>query len=193
MNLSKRKAIKKLEELLIPKSGKGIVARSFDKKSGVVTLSATHANQDFAITISKAIFYELRKFYVDQMTTSASNNVSILQLKVDSIKSELAKVQANYARTTDQSFGLLLQQDKVDLKKLALKEQILIAMYAEAQKNLETFRFMNESAIPTLTVIDMPYSPLKKVDNAFLFCLLGVFIGAIFSSAFLVIRYFFNS
>ncbi len=189
LNFSKRKSIKILENLLIPKSGDGIVSKTFDKKSGVVTISSTHEKEELAIVIAKEIFNKLRDFYIEQMTTSASNNVLILQRKVDSIKFELAKVQSSYARTTDQSFGLLFQEDKVELKKLAVREQMLMAMFSEAQKNLETFKFMNDSAIPTLTVIDMPYSPLKKIQKSKLFYFAGGFlIGGFLAILFFLIR-----
>lgn len=189
MSFSKRKALKKLESLLIPKTGDGIISKSFDKKSGVVTLAATHENEEFAIILTKEIFNKLRDFYVEQITTSAGNNVLILQKKVDSIKFELAKVQSSYARTTDQSFGLLFQEDKVELKKLAVREQMLLAMYAEAQKNLETFKFMNDSAIPSLTVIDMPYSPLRIIRKSIiLFTASGFFLGGFLTLLFILTR-----
>ena len=57
--------------------------------------------------------------------------------KVDSIQGELNSVRRQLARKTDQSLGLLLNEEKVDLKSLAVKEQILLTMYGEAQKNLE--------------------------------------------------------
>lgn len=194
MSFPKRKAIKKLENLLIPKTGEGIISKSFDKKSGVVTLAATHENEEFAIVLTKEIFNKLRDFYVEQMTTSAANNVVILQKKVDSIKFELAKVQTSFARTTDQSFGLLFQEDKVELKKLVVREQMLMAMYAEAQKNLEAFKFMNDSAIPTLTVIDMPYSPLKKFEKSkFLYTSGGFFLGGLLTFLLIAIRHWYKN
>jgi hypothetical protein len=194
MSFSKRKALKKMQEFLIPKDGKGIITRTFDKKSGVVTLSAIHKNEEFAIVLTKEIFNKLRDFYVEQMISSAANNVQILEQKVDSIKFELSRVQSLYARGSDQSFGLLFQEDKVHLKKLAIKEQILLAMYAEAQKNLETFKFMNDSAIPSLTVIDMPYSPLKEVKyNKLIFSTIGMMLGIFFVVTFLLIRIWYKN
>jgi uncharacterized protein involved in exopolysaccharide biosynthesis len=175
--------------LLIPKTGDGIITKSFEKKSGVVTLVATHENEDFAIVLTKEIYYKLRDFYIEQTITSAANNVVVLQKKVDSIKLELSQVQTSFARASDRSFGLLFQEDKVDLRKLAIREQMLLAMYAEAQKNLETFKFMNDSAVPSLTVIDMPYSPLKEIEyNKVLFTLGGFFIGAFFALLFFLFR-----
>lgn len=194
MSLSKRRAIKKLENMLIPKQGNGIISKAFDKKSGVVSLSAVYHDEEFAILITKAIFNKLRDFYIEQMVTSAANNVIVLQKKVDSIRLELNSVQSSYARRTDQSFGLLFQEDKVELKKLAVREQMLMAMYAEAQKNLETFKFMNDSAIPSLTVIDMPYSPLKKIEKSkILYTTGGFFLGGLLSFIIIAIRRWYNS
>jgi hypothetical protein len=189
MSYARRKAIKLLEAILIPKVGTGIISKSYDKKSGIVKLSAVHHNEEFSIVLVKEIFNKLRDFYVEQTITSAANNVVILQKKVDSIKTELSKIQSLYARTTDQSFGLIFQEDKVDLRKLAVREQMLTVMYAEAQKNLETFKFMNDSAIPTLTVIDMPYSPLGVIRRSkILFTLGGFFLGAFLCFGFIVTR-----
>jgi len=190
----KRKVLKYIESKIIPKSGVGLLTKSFDKKSGIVNLSVTHTNEEFAILLAKTVFYCLREFYVQQMVSSAANNVSILEKKVDSIRVALSQVQSSYARTLDQSTGLLFQEDKVALKKLSLREQLLIAMYGEAQKNLETFKFMNDSAIPSLTVIDMPFSPLKKIEkNKFLYMVGGLFLGGFLASLFIFIRLWFNN
>ncbi len=194
MTFPKRKAIKLLEDVLIPKSGDGVITKTFDKKSGVVTISSTHENEDFAILLTNEVFNKLRDFYIEQMTTSAANNVLVFQRKVDSIKQELSKVQLSYARNSDQSLGLLLQEDKVELKKLAVKEQMLLVMYSEAQKNLEAFKFMNDSAIPSLTVIDSPYSPLKKIQRSkVLFTLGGFILGIILSCLFILIRIWYKN
>ncbi len=193
MAYPKRKALKVLEGMLLPKSGNGIIALSFDKKSGIVTLSAIHKNEEFAIVLVKAIFNKLKDFYVEQMIASAEMNVGLLQKKVDSIKYELTKIQNVYARTTDQSIGLLFQEDKVELKRLAFKEQMLSAMYAEAQKNLETFKFMNDSAIPSLTVIDMPYSPLENIQgNKILYAAVGTLIGFFSVLIFFTFRFYYR-
>ncbi len=189
MSFARRKAIKRLEGILIPKVGQGIITKSYEKKSGIVKLTATHHNEEFSIVLVKEIFNKLRDFYVEQTITSAANNVVILQRKVDSIKTELSRIQSLYARTTDQSLGLIFQEDKVDLRKLAVREQMLTVMYAEAQKNLETFKFMNDSAIPTLTVIDMPYSPLGVIRRSkLLFTLGGFFLGSFLCLGFIATR-----
>ena len=59
--------------------------------------------------------------------------------------------------------GILLQEDKVALKNLALEEQMLTLLYAETKKNYETFKFMEESFTPPFLVVNQPYMPLEKL------------------------------
>jgi len=166
MSLYKRKAYKIVKSLLIPEKGNGVVKKSFDKKSGVLTISCTHTNEEFAIVMSNVIYDELSDFFIEQMTYSSNNNAEVLKQKIDSIDRELYNIRRNFASQTDQSLGLLLQQDKVSLKELGLKEQMLTVMYAEAQKNYEGFRFMNQAAMPSLTLIEAPYSPINPSSKS---------------------------
>lgn len=160
LSLSQRKAYKQIKSLMISEKGNGVVNKSFDKKSGVLTVSCIHPDEAFAIALSEAIYSELTQFFIDQMAFTATTNAEVMKTKLDSIQRELDAVRRGYARQTDQSLGLLLQQDKVNLKALAVKEQMLNVMYAEAAKNYEGFRFVNQAAMPSLTLIEAPYSPL---------------------------------
>ncbi|NDD59356.1 MAG: hypothetical protein EBZ47_08985 [Chlamydiae bacterium] len=184
-----RKAFKTVVAALIGE--KGIVGKSFDKKSGIVTLTVTHSNEDFAIAVNELIFSELRIFFRDQASETANMNVEILTKKVDSIQGELNSVRRQLARKTDQSLGLLLNEDKVDLKSLAVKEQILLTMYGEAQKNLETFLFMGQSASNStaLNLLNAPYSPLTPTSKSkILYSIAGFILASIFAFGFILVR-----
>jgi hypothetical protein len=184
LNFSQRKAMKIISrQVIAEEEAKGMVEKSFNKKSGVVKLMVTYKNERFAIELSKAIYQELVTFYIDQTLYTANNNVSILTKKVDSIRNALSSVQRSYAQQSDQSLGLLLQEDKVDLKSLAVKEQLLTIMYGEATKNLETVKFMQASAMPSLLVIDSPYPPIKPVLKS---KILYTLIGLLFPTALLL-------
>jgi hypothetical protein len=177
LSLAQRKAYKLIKGLMTPDKGDGVVRKSFDKKSGVLTLSCVHKDQDFAISLSKVIYDELSDFFVEQMTFTANNNAAVMRQKLDSIKGELDVVRRMFATQSDQSLGLLLQQDKVDLKALAVKEQMLNVMYAEAIKNYESFEFINKAAIPSLMLIDAPMAPIQPVRRGkVMYGILGSFL-----------------
>ncbi|MEY4586488.1 MAG: hypothetical protein ACK4Y0_04155 [Bacteroidota bacterium] len=188
-NFPQRKAFKAVLASFIGE--KGIVSKSFDKKSGIVSLDVTHADEDFAIELNRVIYNELKSFFQDQASESANMNVAILTKKVDSIQGELNSVRRQLARRTDQSMGIFLNEDKVDLKSLAVKEQILLTMYGEAQKNLETFLFMGQTASSStaLNLLDVPYSPLTPTSKSkILYSGLGFFLASFFTFGFILIR-----
>jgi hypothetical protein len=179
LTLAQRKAYKIIKGMMTPEKGNGVVQKSFDKKSGVLTLSCVHHHEAFTIALSNVIYDELSAFFIEQMTYSASNNADVMRQKLDSIKGELDIVRRSFATQSDQSLGLLLQQDKVDLKAMAVKEQMLNVMYAEAIKNYESFEFVNKAATPSLMLIDSPFSPIRPTQKSK--ALYAMLIAALFT------------
>jgi len=188
-NFPQRKAFKGVLASFIGE--KGIIDKSFDRKSAIVSLDVSHADEDFAIELNRLIYNELKSFFQDQASESAKINVAILTKKVDSIQGELNSVRRQLARRTDQSMGIFLNEDKIDLKSLAVKEQILLTMYGEAQKNLETFLYMGQTASSStaLNLLDIPYSPLTPTSKSkILYSGLGFFLASFFTFGFVLIR-----
>jgi len=193
-NFPQRKAYKAVMAAFVGE--KGIVGKSFDKKTGIVSLDVTYKDEDFSIEVNELIYEQLKNFVRDQASETASLNTAVLTKKVDSIQGELNAVRRQLARKTDQSLGLLLNEDKVDLKSLAVKEQILLTMYGEAQKNLETVLFMGQSAsnATNITLLDRPFSPIKPIKKSkILFSLAGFFLASFFTFGFILIRRWFKN
>jgi hypothetical protein len=187
-NFAQRKAFKNIVTTLAGQ-GATIVGKSFDKKSGVFTLTVSHKSEEFSIEFAKAIFEQLEQFIYSQSVNTSGKNVVLINNKLDSIKAELNYVQNSLARSNDRTLGLLMQEDKVNQKKLMIKEQMLTMMYGEAQKNLETFKFMNESINSGLEVIEQPYAPIKPVKKSTLkFALIGFLFFGFSSFSFLVAK-----
>jgi hypothetical protein len=177
LDFPQRKAIKIIIGSLIGKDNSSkLIGKSFDKKSGVVTLAVTYENEDFSIALTNAIYKEVIEFYSDQSLAATSNNVQVLNQKADSIRRELDATRRAFAKNSDQALGLLLQEDKVENKSLSFKEGMLSLMYAEVQKNLETLKYLESSSMPSFSIIDQPYSPIKPFKRSNTgYCLLGFF------------------
>jgi uncharacterized protein involved in exopolysaccharide biosynthesis len=171
-----------------------IIQHSFEKKTGVFSMSVNNKNEEFSIKVSSLMLDGIRRFIKSYTTESLNNNVTVLNKKVDSIKSELHYVRKKLAKATDQSFSVFLNEDKVDLKTLAAQEQILLAMYVEAQKNLETILFMGQSAsnAAAVIVLDRPYSPIRPIQKSILnYTIAGFFIlGFVSFGLILFLRWF---
>jgi hypothetical protein len=197
LDLSHRRALRRLVRTLI--GGEVLleeakISKSFDKKSGVVTLAVKSINEGFAIEMTKSIYKMLIAFYLDQSLSTPRNNVSVLMAKSDSIKRELDAVRLRYAEKTDQGLGLLLQQDQVLNKSLAYKENMLSIMYGEVQKNLETLRYIEASSMPSFTILDQPFSPITPIKpKTYLWTPIGFFIGFVFLFVFLRLKLYFSS
>lgn len=191
-NFSKRKAYKIIINNFINEKST-VLTKSFDKKSGVIDLSIKTFNESFSIEFCKLIYSELDQFIYNQQLNSSGKNVEILDKKIDSIKSELSYVQNSLARSTDRTLGLLMQEDKVNQKQLIMKEQMLTIMYGEAQKNLETFKFVNESINKGLEIIEYPLSPIIPESKSKLrYTLIGFFLSGIISYVILFIHNWFK-
>jgi uncharacterized protein involved in exopolysaccharide biosynthesis len=190
LNFAQRKAMRIIIGSLIGKDNSNkLIGKSFDKKSGVVTLEVTFKDEDFSIELTNAIYREVIEFYSDQSLAATSNNVQVLSRKADSIRRELDVTRRAFARNSDQALGLLLQEDKVENKSLSFKENMLSLMYAEVQKNLETLKYIEASSMPSFSIIDSPYSPIKPLQKKPLFFFLFGFITvAIFTLFILKLR-----
>jgi len=113
---------------------------------------------------------------------------------VDSIKNALGYTQSASAKQIDQGLGILLQQDRVQQKNLGIKENMLILMYGEAQKNLEQLSFIQATTSPSFSIIDQPYSPIKpETKSKILFTLVGMFLFGVFTFGFIIVRRWFRS
>lgn len=195
LDFPQRKAIKMIIGSLIGKDNTSkLIGKSFDKKSGVVTLAVTYKNEDFSIALTNAIYNEVIEFYSDQSLAATSNNVQVLTQKADSIRRELDATRRAFAKNSDQALGLLLQEDKVENKSLSFKENMLSLMYAEVQKNLETLKYIEASSMPSFSIIDQPYSPIMPTRKSKIIYTLSLFflIGFVFLGLFGIKEYLKN-
>ena len=192
LNYPQRKAIKILTSMLIGPNG--ILQKSFDKKSGVISTSVVYTHEELAIQLTKALYEELVTFYTNESVSSIASKVEVVRKKVDSIQGALNFTQQVSAVKSDQGLGLLLQQDRMDQKRLGLKESVLTLMYGEAQKNLEQLNFILATTSPSFNIIDQPYSPIKPVRKSkVVFGLIGFVLSGMFIFIFIWVRIWFRT
>ena len=192
LNYPQRKAIKIMTSMLV--GPKGILQKSFDKKSGVFSISVVYTHEELAIHITKAVYNELVTFYTNESVSSIANKVEVVRRKVDSIQGALNYTQQTSAVKSDQGLGLLLQQDRVDQKRLGLKEGVLTIMYGEAQKNLQQLELILATTSPSFNIIDQPYSPIKPIGKSkVVFGLIGFVLSAMFTFIFIWGRIWFKT
>ena len=192
LSYAQRKAIKYLTGFVAGKGGS--LTKAFDQKSGVINIAVSHANEELSIALTNAIYNRIVDFYSKESMSTITTKLEVLQNKVDSIKNALGYTQSASAKQMDQGLGILLQQDRVQQKNLNIKENILIMMYGEAQKNLEQLSFLQATTSTSFSIIDQPYSPITpKRKSKKLFTLAGSILLGFFSFGFLLARSWFES
>ena len=190
LSYAQRKAIKYLKDFVAGV----ILTKGFDKKSGVINIAVSHANEELSIALTNAIYNRIVDFYSKESMSTITPKLEVLQNKVDSIKNALGYTQSASAKLMDQGLGILLQQDRVQQKNLSIKENILILMYGEAQKNLEQLSFLQATSSTSFSIIDQPYSPITPTgESKMLFTLAGSILLGFFSFGFLLARSWFES
>jgi uncharacterized protein involved in exopolysaccharide biosynthesis len=191
LSLAQRKATKIITNIIAGQ--KGTLKKVFDKKSGIISVTVSENHEELAIGVSKKVYDKLVEFYINESVASLQSRLNILQAKVDSIKYALNATQRAAAVSSDQGLGLILQQDRVDQKRLGLKENVLTLMYSEAQKNLEQLNFILATTSPSFNIIDQPYSPIYPARKSkIIFSLIGIFFAGIFSVGFILVRIFYK-
>ncbi len=171
MSVVERKALKRM--IAFVTGPKGILQKSFDKKSGIISLNTSSFSENLSIAITEQVYQTFVRFYINEASVTSNQNVDMLRRKVDSIRNELYAVQRSAAVQSDQALGVLLQQDRVENKSMAIKEQMLTVMYAEAQKNFQTYQTTQSMNKPIFSLIEEPFSPIEaKKTSKLLFALL---------------------
>ena len=178
LNFAQRKAIKVISVMLA--GPKGMLSKSFDKKSGIIQMSVVYSHEELSIQLNKAIYNELVHFYTNESVAPLASKVAILQAKVDSVQGVLNYTQNMSALKNDQGLGLLLQQDKVVQKRLGIKETMLTMTYGELLKNLEQLKYILATTSPSFSIIDEAFSPIKPQGKSKL--IFGIMGGVFFGS-----------
>jgi hypothetical protein len=192
LNLEQKKVLKIILSK-ISNPSLSLLKPSFDKKSGIIALNFDSINEELSINFTLNLYQVLVEFYNTESNTNSSKNLYVIERKVDSIKTLLYQTQMQSAQINDQALGVILQKDRVDAKSTNVKENMLMIAYGEAQKNLETLRFMTSSSKTLFTILEYPFSPIRPTQKSkIIFAGFGLFLGFFLSFSFLRFRLFFR-
>ena len=186
-----KKVLKIILNQISNQASSSLLKPSFDKKSGIITLGFGSIKEELSINFTLRLYHLLVEFYNTESNTNSSKNLYVVERKVDSLRTLLYQTQMQSAQINDQALGVILQKDRVGAKSTSVKENMLMIAYGEAQKNLETLRFMTSSSKTLFTILEYPFSPIRPIQKSkILFSGLGLFLGFVFSFIFFRIRLF---
>ena len=170
-----------------------IFGATLNEDTGIMTLSAATSDEMLSIYLLNTLYRKVSEFYISKSTERESQTLAILIQKRDSIGRALYNNDYTTANFEDQNMGILLQQDKVPVKRYQRNNQILSGVYAESIKNVELAEFALKTNTPFLTQLDVPIAPIKpgprgRAKALITGFVLGLSLGALFIIGFKTIK-----
>lgn len=166
-----------------------IFTNSFEKATGILTISSRTVAEDLSIEMSKHIFEELRSYYLDNVTKGGKNTLTFTKEKTDSLYSQLKSKESQLSRFNDSHRNLadpnmMTQRKMIETEILKLK-----TMYAEVTKNQEFADFKLNSGLPEIMIIDEPIPPIgMEAASPIIEIIKGLILGGLLAFSFFVGR-----
>ncbi len=182
------KALKSLHTHIIGNKEAGLEAMletEYSETSGIMELKTKTHKPELSSNITKNVFQELSRYYIDKTIEKQKFTYDILKQKTDSISGALSYAQTKLANFKDRSQSIFTRTEGLTEQKLMLEIQKLTIMYSEAEKNLQVADLSLKNKTPYIQLIDEPLLPIPPNKSSILSelikgILLGFFLCALF-------------
>ncbi len=170
-----------------------ISVNKVDKKLSIYHMEVVSTDEVFSKMFSDALLDEVTRFYVETKTKKARSTVSLLERKVDSVKTTYETALINGASFNDANRNIVKQIASTNSVKRQLEIQMLATYYAELVKHLETAKLSLARETPYIQKVDTPTYPLeKKKFGKLKGGVLGMFVSGFLICLFFSIRLTYN-
>jgi uncharacterized protein involved in exopolysaccharide biosynthesis len=167
-----RSKVRLVQNYLMPYT---IVAND-SKKATFLSLAVTSRNDTLSYVWANLYLKIVTDFYKETKTVKTRELRDLIKRRVDSLKRELYRTQAQAARYADQNQQIIVQEGLIEQQRLQTNSGQLQGMYFEAMKNLDNLNFSMAKETPLLSRIDdaeLPISPEPDATKK------GIIIGSI--------------
>jgi len=156
-------------------------------EANIINLTYTSVNDEFAKMFVETLIEQMSKMYITYQTAQASNTLSFLNNRADSVFMELEIAEEEFAKVKDINQRIVKASGRLKELQLMRKVEVLNAMYLELIKNLEISKISLLNKTPIIQIIDKPILPLNvEKKSTIVLGLLGVFLGGFLSLTFFV-------
>ena len=156
-------------------------------EANIINLTYTSVNDEFAKMFVEALIEQMSEMYITYQTAQASNTLSFLNNRADSVFMELEIAEEEFAKVKDINQRIVKASGRLKELQLMRKVEVLNAMYLELIKNLEISKISLLNKTPIIQIIDKPILPLNvEKKSTIVLGLLGVFLGGFLSLTFFV-------
>ena len=162
-------------------------------EANIINLTYTSVNDEFAKIFVEALIEQMSEMYIAYQTAQASNTLSFLNNRADSVFIELEIAEEEFAKVKDINQRIVKASGRLKELQLMRRVEVLNAMYLEIVKNLELSKLTLLNQTPIIQIIDKPILPLEVEAKSLTdLGLIGAFLGGFLSLFFFIFRKLFK-
>ena len=160
-NFSQAIQVTKAQDELI-KSIQSSVAATYEKKTGIVTISAVEPDPVVAAMVSRLSLEYLTNYIVTYRTEKARKQVDFLVQRVADAQNRYKSAEYALSAYRDRNRSLFLNTAKIDEQRLQADYLLAQSVYTDLSKQLEQAKIKVQEETPVFKMIEPPTIPLKK-------------------------------
>jgi len=162
-----------------------------DKDQNIYTVTTTAENPLFAYYLTKYLVNVTSAFYIDTKTSSARQNLNMLQNEADSLRTVLGNAIVSAGAQTDYTYNLnpAYQVQRSGAQQSQATAGALGQAYGQVLQSLELAKIALQKETPLYQIIDEPTLPLDQDKPGKLTSIIiGGFIGGFLIIIVLIFR-----
>lgn len=162
---------------------------TYDKKTGIITITANQHDPVVAATVARLSLEYLTDYVTTYRTEKARKQVDFLGQRVREAKSRYQSAEYTLSAYRDRNRAMFLETAKIDEQRLQAEYLLTQSVYNELSKQFEQAKIKVQEETPVFKMLEPPSVPLRKSGPKRTLILLGfAVLGAVLSASFLLIR-----
>ncbi len=163
-----------------------------DKSQSIYIITSTSSNELFSYYLTKYLVDFTSGFYISTKTSTAKQNLSMLQHEADSIRRALGGAITSAGSQTDYTFNLnpAYQVQRSSAQQSQVSATALGQAYGQVLQSLEIAKITLQKETPLYQIIDAPTLPLEAIKPGKLTSIIlgGILGGFLICGILLVIK-----
>ncbi len=167
-----------------------------DENESIYEVTTTSTNDTFSYYLTRYLAVQTSAFYIDTKTSSAKQNLDMLNREADSLRNILGGTITAAGSQTDRTFNLnpAYQVRRSPAQQSQVSASALGQAYGQVLQNLELAKIALQKETPLYQIIDEPTLPLNIEKPSKSICaFVGGFLGGLLACFALAARRFVKS
>ena len=155
----------------------------YDKKTGILTLTAVEPDPVVAATVARLSLEYLTNYVTTYRTEKARKQVAFLMQRVNEATSRYQSAEYALSNYRDKNRSLFLNTAKIDEQRLQANYLLEQSVYNELSKQLEQAKIKVQEETPVFKILEPPTVPLRKSGPKRTMIMLGFGVAGVIVSA----------